>query len=64
MDALLQRMQSLLDELDASPDVQRARAVKSDERRRDNAFAYAALQDRQVWIAARGACFRASASFR
>lgn len=34
----------LLDELDASPDVQRARAAKSDERRRDNAFAYAALR--------------------
>jgi hypothetical protein len=34
----------LLDELDASPEIRRARAAKSDERRRDNAFAYAALR--------------------
>lgn len=34
----------LLDEIDASPEVQCARAAKSDERRRDNAFAYAALR--------------------
>lgn len=34
----------LLDEIDASPDIQRARAAKTDERRRDNTFAYAVLR--------------------
>ncbi len=34
----------LLDELDASPDVRRALAAKSDERRRDNSFALALLR--------------------